>query len=165
VTGWAFVDRAFGYLRKAESQEGYEQFLSLVAVMECLVGERGSDQATRKLTARAAAILTPRSDASEWETIFKTLSKLYDTRSSYVDGDEQKESVDFPKSLRTINFYARRALYRMIAWLDANPTLRHLEKRKILRYLDAVAAVCLVHPALFAVTPPEFPILQPISER
>jgi hypothetical protein len=47
VDGWAFIDQAFEYLRRSEDAEGYEQFVMLTAVVDCLLSKGGSQASGR----------------------------------------------------------------------------------------------------------------------
>lgn len=113
VEGWRFVERALHYVRKAELNEGFDQFLFLVVAVDALFGEPGPGL-TKKLTRRWAAVLGHA--RAERNAKKQEFSEFYRLRSKYVHGDEGDEQINSER-LVAINREVREAVMRVLRWL------------------------------------------------
>jgi hypothetical protein len=137
VREWAFVDRAIGYLRRAQAAEGYSQFIDLIGAVEALFGEDG-DSLTATLKRRWAALLG--TTVNERKAAGKRFEALYDLRSKHLHGDEGAPDLIRAEDLVEANVCVRALIVRILAWLDtilASTPPSPPSRTALLRYLDA----------------------------
>ena len=168
VERWTFIDQAFEYLRRSEEAEGYEQFVMLTAVVDCLFsrGKAGAGDFSNFLG--RGARMCRLDDSEPPPRRKKRVAALYDTRSRYVHGDLKRDAVLGVGELNAMNSNARLVLRRVLRWLAA---LRAEGgpgpmpgKEELLQYLDATEAsealssLVRDYPCLQA-SPPDFTLI------
>jgi hypothetical protein len=136
IAEWRFVERALQYVRKAEMDVGFDQFVLLVCAVEALFGENAPGL-TKRLKSRWAAVLGGDSPADR-QSREQQFSEFYKLRSKYVHGAEDDEHINLTH-LKEINVGVREALVRVIRMLGSVPNAQlstFQSRASFLRNLD-----------------------------
>jgi hypothetical protein len=136
---WAFVERALGFVRRADDSDGYDQFVNLIAAIEALFGEDGPG-ITQALLRRSLALLG--GTRKQQTAIRNELDALYDLRSAHVHGDDAPDPIPGERLIEA-NVMARRLVVRLLRWLSAvraSAPQKQIPRAAILRYLDTLSS-------------------------
>lgn len=142
VTQWAFVERAFDYLRKSEDASGYDQFVLLIGAVDCLIGKGKAGAGEHPKLLRRWAHLSASSPGESLDPLIAQLDALYNLRSRFVHGDLGRDAVLGIRELNEVNANARMVLRRFVRWLtvlrETGRPAQMPNKNALIEYLNAL---------------------------